>query len=591
MKKKTIALMLAAAMFVGLLAGCGSNGTPTGSSAPGVQNTGSVEPGTSDNPGDSAAANDGPVYGGNVTMYFNNLQLNYDQAAVDFENYMFWYERLWAIDWTQTSNNFYVVNSGCLTGQIADTWEWDGSARTLTVNIRDDIYFQTLDAQYDYYGGRNLVADDVKWSYERVMGIGQFSEPAPSMMNWPGTLSMVESIETVGDYTVVFHFNTDSEVAVNSFMEASVCIAGHEWGELTEEQRGDWHYACGTGPFIISDYDEATTMTLVRNENYYDYDERYPENKLPYLDSVTLVKIEDTATLMSEFIAGQVDFVGNNWSVFSSSEAQQIANSMDASAFDTYDLDITGRGITLKQTNEVLRDPKVREALQYAINIEEVATRYFDLEDWTFPSLFSASTQYCTKDEWDSGLMASYTTYDPELAKQMLAEAGYPDGLTLACTYVDSGDATDLYLLIQQYLSAVGVTLELKPASNHADFISTVTSMTDTVCGVTEMGVGSTMALTMNWHTGAPEYGLGGSDELDAMIDAIGAATTVAEQTAAVRAIDRYFMENHYVLLVGPCEKITYFANSKLGGYNGEDLFVNWNAPSILTRVWSKTGA
>ena len=68
------------------------------------------------------------------------------------------------------------------------------------------------------------------------------------MANWSSVLYMVESIETDGDFTVIFRFNTDSELALNAFMTNQVNIAGHEWDELTDEQKTDWHYAAGTGP-------------------------------------------------------------------------------------------------------------------------------------------------------------------------------------------------------------------------------------------------------------------------------------------------------------------------------------------------------
>lgn len=59
---------------------------------------------------------------------------------------------------------------------------------------------------------------------------------------------MIDSIETEGDTTVIFNFNTDAEVAVDDLMVASVNIAGHEWDELTDEQKGDWHYSVGHRP-------------------------------------------------------------------------------------------------------------------------------------------------------------------------------------------------------------------------------------------------------------------------------------------------------------------------------------------------------
>ncbi len=79
---------------------------------------------------------------------------------------------------------------------------------------------------------------------------------------------------------------TPSEVSLSEFIIAQVNITGPEWDTLTDDQKLDWHYACGTGPYILTEYVADNHYTFAKNENYYDYDERYPENKLPYLDTI-----------------------------------------------------------------------------------------------------------------------------------------------------------------------------------------------------------------------------------------------------------------------------------------------------------------
>lgn len=54
------------------------------------------------------------------------------------------------------------------------------------MNIRDDIYFQTKEGEYNIYGGRKLVAEDIKWTYDRLLGTGSgYTEPFAGMVNWP----------------------------------------------------------------------------------------------------------------------------------------------------------------------------------------------------------------------------------------------------------------------------------------------------------------------------------------------------------------------------------------------------------------------
>lgn len=156
------------------------------------------------------------------------------------------------------------------------------------------------------------MASDVKYTYDRILGLGSgWDEPVECEMNWPSELYMGESVETDGDFTVIFHFNTTTEVALNTFMTTVVNITGPEWDELTADQQGDCTNAVGTGPFILTNVSVGSSMSFTRNDSYYDYDERNPENKLPYLDGVELVHIDDSANLLSQFTAGTIDWIGS----------------------------------------------------------------------------------------------------------------------------------------------------------------------------------------------------------------------------------------------------------------------------------------
>ena len=95
--KRIAAVVLAAAMMMSLAA-CGSADTSdTGESAD-IAAADEYENPTSENDGE-------PVYGGKATLYFMNLSTDYDPASPDFENYQFWYERLFEPDWTNTETN------------------------------------------------------------------------------------------------------------------------------------------------------------------------------------------------------------------------------------------------------------------------------------------------------------------------------------------------------------------------------------------------------------------------------------------------------------------------------------------------------
>lgn len=589
--KKALALLLSCAMLFALAA-CGgnpdANGTPN--TDPNTTPTDSQSQGNGNADVPPAAAGE-PVYGGEATIYFKTITSDFDPAAPDFENYMLWYERLFALDWGKenTVNGFKDLPvAEDMTGQIADTWNWDSASQTFTVTIRKDITFQTLPSEYDYYGGRNLTAADVKYSYDRALGIGSgFTEPVPSMNDWRTSYYMIDSVEVVDDYTVAFHFNTSSEVAASDFIEGMLCIAGPEFDALTADQKLDWHYACGTGPYILTDYVPDSYMAFTRNDNYYDTDERYPGNKLPYLDSVKLVKVMDTATLLSEFIAGQIDIIGGTQSVFSASELAQLAASMDSSAYTEYKTDITNRAICLKQTCEPLKDPNVRQAMQYAINLEEISTSYYGFDDVRFCGLFGTYSKFCNTGNWSDEMVAAYTTFDPDLAKQMLADAGYPNGFTFTLAYNSDGD-TDIYELVREYLANVGITMELYPISIPPEYFQVAQSSDNDISSIGNMSLTNTSIAVNSLVTGGPFNALGASDpEMDALINKAMSAQTSEEQLAGMRAFDEYLMNQHYMLLIGPVEQCSSVVSSKISGYHGESFYAAWNGATVLARIWS----
>ena len=78
---------------------------------------------------------------------------------------------------------------------------------------------------------------------------------------------------------------------------------------------------------MISEFEAGQRVVLTKNENYYDYDERYPENKLPYLDTITFQYIADSTNIVTQFTSGSLDWFGYRADLINDSEAAQIAAS------------------------------------------------------------------------------------------------------------------------------------------------------------------------------------------------------------------------------------------------------------------------
>ncbi len=609
--KRTLALLIALVMILALaLTGCGAK-EEAPAAAPDAPAAGEAPAEAPAAPADPGA----PVYGGEATFYYSDFNTVFDPAMGEQYTYSLWLEYLFTMDWSRNDPEAFKNNNFTLDyaqGQIAESWSWDPTTCDFTVTIRDDIYFQEKAPEYDIFGARNLTAADVKYSYDRVMGTGSgftednyvvidadwrtrlmpyfdadFSasgEPAEDTSAEPSAEPAKEYIEVIDDYTVVFHLASDSEIKLSEFIIAQVNITGPEWDTLSADQKLDWHYACGTGPYILSDYVADNHFTLTKNENYYDYDERYPENKLPYLDTVTLQKYSDTTSILSDFFSGDLDYVSQIASLTDSEAAQLKANA----EVQTFVYPYQAEGIGLKLNQAPFNDERVRIALQKAINIEEVATAYYGYDSYSYPGLWDMSqTGWSSVPDWSEELLAEYT-YDPEAAKALLAEAGYPNGFSFTVA-IDPLANLEVFELAKGYFAAIGVTMEIKQLADMSEGRNIQGNPDDPQMFNMNLASGTDIGFAFQTYatTGFAYCFYADDTAFDALLAAARDAASPAEQIEAAHAADLYFCDQHIIIALSGPTNIEEFYSSRIHGIeNGELLSAYHFFKTIPARLW-----
>jgi peptide/nickel transport system substrate-binding protein len=291
---------------------------------------------------------------------------------------------------------------------LATDWESNDAGDQWTFQLREDAVF--------HHSGNTVIAEDVKASFDTV-----YSDDVSSPGN--GNMGPIESVEVVNDQRVQFNMETP-------FVELPKAVA-LAWGAILPKNVLDSRYdelsaqTFGSGPFVLDEYEAGTEASFVQADEYYLTDSE--GNELPYLDRVTVTAISEPSTKISALQNGDVDGARNV-------SAPQWDRTTNMSGVETYQ---TQGGfqfpIFLRNTTEPFTDTRVIQAFKYALDREEILSAAHDA-DLGYPAPNQTPIPPISPDiaedlQPDYGINAKV-----DRAEQLLADAGYEDGLELEHT-------------------------------------------------------------------------------------------------------------------------------------------------------------
>lgn len=276
---------------------------------------------------------------------------------------------------------------------LAESWEANEDATEFTFKLRPNVTF---------HDGTALSADDVVATYEAILNPDR---PASAR----SALTMVESVEAVDDRTVRFKLNApyadlpSATAHANARILSRVALEGPP--EALDTQVN------GTGPFKLESYDSSTVTRLVRNDAYFIAGK-------PNLDAVEMHLFPDLAAETTNFLGGDVDVMLQ----VQQADYERIATSPGIKALRVP----SGRfvNVVMRQDQKPFDDVRVRKALAMAVDREL-------LVDIILEGLGRPAYDNIIPPEMPYAIETPVIPYDPEAAKALLADAGYPDGLKL----------------------------------------------------------------------------------------------------------------------------------------------------------------
>jgi peptide/nickel transport system substrate-binding protein len=433
-------------------------------------------------------------------------------------------------------DNLFEKNAdGGYDPSICEDYDVSDDGLVYTFKIRDDVKF---------HDGTQMTAEDVAFSINRTIEKGWAAD----------MVAAIESVEATDDYTVVLTLSRPFGGMIGSLASPYFSIMSKAY----LEENGDdivERKPMGTGAYKFVEWVSGDHITLEANEDYF--------KGAPSIKTVTFKPITDKNTGLIALQAGEADaFLNVNYSDIPAVEED------DSLAFYSTDLAAV-LSLNMNIENEILSDVRVRQAVNYAINRDNIIQGALEGQGTAANSPVPPTCDGYSED------VKGYE-YDPDKARELLKEAGYEDGLSFTIKIKEDSKNQKVAQVIQSDLKAVGIDVDIQILEAGA-YTTDVYSNGDyemTISAWCAMFTDAYSLLYSQFHKDC--YGGTGnithvtSDELSSMLDSAAQAGE-DEKTAAYTEVAQSIMDNAYVAPL-VFEPTTITASADLEGVEADAL-------------------
>ena len=316
---------------------------------------------------------------------------------------------------------FALTPEGNVAPHLATGYEISDDGRVVSLTLRDDVFF---------HDGTPFNAEAVKANIERIQD--------PELANAFATMvSNIHEVEVTGEFTVDFHLPAPFAPLLPHLTHASQAMMAPSNMDHPELHGNP----VGTGPFVLDQWARGESLKLVRNEDYW----REPAT----LDSVTFLPISEGTTRIAMVDSGAAHVAIN-------------VPPQDVERIDVLD-DVTVHKVDSMRTiyiffnnyREPFTDVRVRQAFNHAIDKQAIV-------DFVLGGAGRVSDAAIAPGVFGYNATGVYE-YDPERARELLAEAGFPDGMNVTLHSPTGRYMQDIQVAeaVQSYLADIGVNAEI----------------------------------------------------------------------------------------------------------------------------------
>jgi peptide/nickel transport system substrate-binding protein len=316
--------------------------------------------------------------------------------------------------------------NGVVSPWLATKWEVAQDLKSLTLTLRQGVKF---------HDGSDFNAAIAKWNIDNFITAKA------------GDFVFVSSVDIVDNSTIKLNLTQFSNSILTTlsdryFMISKAAYDAHGGNKDTE----NWmrQNPVGTGPFKLSSFRPSVSVKGVKFDGYW-------QKGMPYLDSIEGISVADPMTRSMALQAGDVDMIAGDLTKVE----YDLSQKGGYLPIDKFYLALLCLMPDSKNPNSPLSNLKVRQAIDYAIDRESIV-KTLGYGFWV------ATQQYAIPGSRNYATDITPRNYNVDKAKQLLAEAGYPNGFSTQILCVTGTTNKDALTSIQSDLSQVGIKAELK---------------------------------------------------------------------------------------------------------------------------------
>lgn len=361
----------------------------------------------------------------------------------------------------QLFNTLVEINENLeIVPSLAKSWHLSDDKLVYTFILRPDVYFHN-DACFPEGKGRKMQASDVVFSLSRIMDPVTVS---PGAWIFNNKLDSVQPFVAVNDTVFQLRLLRPYQPILGILSMQYCSILPKE--AVEKYGREIRRHPVGTGPFRMLAWEEGQALVLTKNENYFESDSL--GNRLPYLDGIKITFFDSKATEFLLFRQGQLDFINDIEASFKDEvltrQGRLRPQWEDKIQLQVHPyLNIEYLGILVDENNPLvknspLRLKKIRQAINYGFDRRKMILYLRN----SLGTPAEAGFVPAGLPSFNDSIVKGYQ-YDPAKSRQLLAEAGYPDGkglpvirLQTISLYADMGD------YIAKQLSEVGIPVQVE---------------------------------------------------------------------------------------------------------------------------------